>query len=33
MYLTGAIMMAWNFYRTVNGPAPAQAPAAVATAG
>jgi cytochrome c oxidase cbb3-type subunit I/II len=33
MYLTGAVMMAWNFYRTVRGPAPAPAAAPVAAMG
>ena len=33
MYFTGAIMLAWNFYRTVRGPAEAPASVAVAAAG
>jgi cbb3-type cytochrome oxidase subunit 1 len=32
MYLTGAIMMAVNLYKTVNGPTAAQVPAATAAA-
>jgi len=33
MYFTGAIMLAWNFYRTVRGPGEAPASVAVAAAG
>jgi cytochrome c oxidase cbb3-type subunit 1 len=32
LYLTGALMMAWNFFRTVSGSARAQAPAAAVPA-
>jgi cytochrome c oxidase cbb3-type subunit I/II len=32
MYLIGAVMMAWNFIKTVNGPAVSRMPAPVPTA-